>query len=94
MLSWINKLLDNNERKVARYWKEVVEPTNALEQEVAQIPDLAAVFTALREEHQQGKSLDELLPRAFALTREAGKRLLGLRHYDVQLIGGAVLHEG
>ncbi|MER3483523.1 MAG: preprotein translocase subunit SecA, partial [Meiothermus sp.] len=94
MLPWINKLLDNNERKVARFWKEVVEPTNALEDEVSKLPDLAAAYAALREEHKNGKSLEELLPRTFALTREAGKRFLGLRHYDVQLIGGAVLHEG
>ncbi len=94
MLAWINKLLDNNERKVARYWKEVVAPVNALEDEVARIEDLAAEYAKLRQAHQDGADLDSLLPRAFALTREASKRFLGLRHYDVQLIGGAVLHEG
>lgn len=88
MLAWINKLLDNNERKVARYWKEVVAPVNALEDEVSKIENLAAEYAKLREQHAQGASLDELLPRAFALTREASKRFLGLRHYDVQLIGG------
>lgn len=94
MLAWINKLLDNNERKVARYWKEVVAPVNALEDEVSRIEDLAVEYAKLREAHQNGSDLDELLPRAFALTRESSKRFLGLRHYDVQLIGGAVLHEG
>jgi len=94
MLSWINKILDNNERKVAQYWKNVVEPTNALEDEVSKVEDLAAAYAALREEHQVGRTLEELLPRAFALTRESSKRFLGMRHYDVQLIGGAVLHEG
>jgi len=94
MLAWINKLLDNNERKVARYWKEVVAPVNALEDEVARIDDLAAEYARLRAAYQNGSSLDDLLPRVFALTREASKRFLGLRHYDVQLIGGAVLHEG
>lgn len=94
MLSWITKLLDNNERKVAGYWKTVVEPVNALEAEISQTPDLAAEFAKLREEHKNGADLDSLLPRAFALARESGKRYLGLRHYDVQLIGGAALHEG
>lgn len=94
MLAWINKLLDNNERKVARYWKEVVAPVNALEDELSRIEDLAAEYAKLREQYAAGTDLDDLLPRAFALTRESSKRFLGLRHYDVQLIGGAVLHEG
>ncbi|MDX2007373.1 MAG: preprotein translocase subunit SecA [Meiothermus sp.] len=94
MLGWITKILDNNERKVARYWKEVVEPVNRLEAEVSQIDDLAAEYAKLREQYQADPNLDKYLVRSFALTREAGKRFLGLRHYDVQLIGGAVLHEG
>jgi preprotein translocase subunit SecA len=94
MLAWINKLIDNNERKVARYWKTVVAPVNALEDEVSRIPDLAAEYASLREQHQNGAELEELLPRVFALTRESSKRFLAMRHYDVQLIGGAVLHEG
>ncbi|MGV2481533.1 UNVERIFIED_CONTAM: hypothetical protein IGO34_32560, partial [Salmonella enterica subsp. enterica serovar Weltevreden] len=68
--------------------------TNALEPEVEKLEDLAAAYAKLREEYQAGKSLDELLPRVFALTRESARRYLGMRHYDVQLIGGAVLHEG
>src|SRR3954447_14700338 len=48
----------------------------------------------LRERARNGDALDELLPESFALTREAGKRALGKRHFDVQLIGGMVLHEG
>jgi len=94
MLEFVKKLLDNNEKKVARYWKTVVAPTNALEPEVEKLEDLAAAYAKLREEYQAGKSLDELLPRVFALTRESARRYLGMRHYDVQLIGGAVLHEG
>ncbi len=95
MLGILKKIFDNNEREVQRYYKTVVEPTNALESEVEEIEDLAAEYARLRREHQEGgKSLDELLPRVFALTRESAKRYLGMRHYDVQLIGGAVLHEG
>ncbi len=95
MLGILKKIFDNNEREIQRYYKTVVEPTNALEAEVEKIEDLAAEYEKLRREHQEGgKSLEELMPRVFALTRESAKRYLGMRHYDVQLIGGAVLHEG
>ncbi|MER3442691.1 MAG: preprotein translocase subunit SecA [Meiothermus sp.] len=94
MLGLINKLLDNNERHIARYWKTVVAPVNALEPEVQKIENLAAAYAELRQRHQNGEPLDDLLPMAFALTRESSRRFLGLRHYDVQLIGGAALHEG
>ena len=95
MLGILKKIFDNNEREIQRYYKTVVEPTNALEAEVEKIEDLAAEYRRLKKEHLEGgRSLDELLPRVFALTRESAKRFLGMRHYDVQLIGGAVLHEG
>ncbi len=94
MLGLLKRLFDNNEREIARYYKQVVVPANALEAEVEKIQDLAAAYAELREKHKRGASLEELLPMAFALTRESAKRFLGLRHYDVQLIGGAVLHEG
>ena len=94
MLGLLKRLFDNNEREIARYYKQVVVPANALEAEVERIQDLAAAYAELREKHKRGASLEELLPMAFALTRESAKRFLGLRHYDVQLIGGAVLHEG
>ncbi len=95
MLGILKKIFDNNEREIQRYYKTVVEPTNALEPEVEKIEDLAAEYEKLRREHQEGgKSLEELMPRVFALTRESAKRYLGMRHFDVQLIGGAVLHEG
>ena len=94
MLGLLKRLFDNNEREIARYYKQVVVPANALEAEVERIQDLAAAYAELREKYKRGASLEELLPMAFALTRESAKRFLGLRHYDVQLIGGAVLHEG
>ena len=87
-------MLDNNERKVSGYKRSVVEPASKLEAEVSQIEDLAAAYAELREQYKNGKSLEDLQPMAFALTREAGKRFMGMRHYDVQFIGGAVLHEG
>ena len=78
-----------------RLWP-LVDATNALEPEMIAKSDaeLAAMTPAFRERLDRGEPLDDLLPEAFALTREAARRTLGQRHYDVQLIGGAVLHEG
>src|SRR3954451_2691928 len=56
--------------------------------------ELRERFAELRQRHANGESLDDLLPESFALTREAGRRSLGQRHFDVQLIGGMVLHDG
>ena len=94
MLGLLKKLFDNNDREVQRYFKQVVEPTNALEEEVQKIDDLASAYAEARQQHENGKPLDELLPWVFALARESARRYLGLRPYDVQLIGGAVLHDG
>jgi preprotein translocase subunit SecA len=95
MFGFIQKLFDQNDREVKRLESGVVSRVNALEAEYEALPDLAAAFAELRRRHLEGgESLDDLLPESFALTREAGKRFLGLRHYDVQLIGGAALHYG
>jgi len=95
MFGFIQKLFDQNDREVRRLENEVVARVNSLEAEYEQIPDLAVAYAELRRRHLEGgESLDALMPESFALTREAGKRFLGLRHYDVQLIGGAALHYG
>ncbi len=95
MFGFIQKLFDQNDREVKRLESGVVSRVKALEDEYEALPDLAEAFAALRRRHLEGgESLDDLLPESFALTREAGKRFLGLRHYDVQLIGGAALHFG
>src|SRR5690554_2151983 len=95
MFGFIQKMFDNNDREVGRLSKDVVTRVNALEDETAAIGDLAAAFMGLRQEHLEGgASLEDLLPRAFAMVRESARRHLGLRHYDVQLIGGAALHMG
>src|SRR5690554_4780489 len=95
MFGFIQKMFDNNDREVRRLEKDVVARVNALEDESGRIEDLAAAFMALRQEHVEGgRSLDDLLPQAFAMVRESARRHLGLRHYDVQLIGGAALHLG
>jgi preprotein translocase subunit SecA len=85
----------SNERKIKKYWPLVAE-INALEAEVAALRDeeLRARTEDFRARVQKGAKLDELIPEAFATVREAAKRTLGQRHFDVQLIGGMVLHEG
>ncbi len=94
MLGILNKLFDNNARDVAKLQRDLVARVNALEPEVQQMKDLAAEFAKLRERVQGGESLDSVMPEAFALIREASVRTLGMRHFDVQLIGGAALHAG
>ncbi len=95
MLGFVQKLFDNNEREVKRLQAEVVSRVNDLEAQMEGIDDLAAAYAALRRRHVEGaEELEALLPEAFAITRESAKRFLGLRHYDVQLIGGAALHYG
>src|SRR5881392_3115262 len=85
----------SNERRVKGY-RPRVEAINALEPEIARLSDaeLRARTEDFRRQIQEGASLDDLLIPAFATVREAAKRTLGQRHFDVQLIGGMVLHEG
>ncbi|WP_374466369.1 preprotein translocase subunit SecA [Ferrovibrio sp.] len=84
-----------NDRAVKGYFK-TVEAINALEPEIAKLDDAAlqAKTAEFRGRLEKGEDLDDLLPEAFAVVREAAKRVLGQRHYDVQLIGGMVLHDG
>jgi len=95
MLGFVQKMFDNNDREVRRLENDVIGRVNALEPEVQKLDDLAAAFAELKRRHLEGEeSLEDLLPEAFALTRESAVRFLGMRHYDVQLIGGAALHFG
>jgi preprotein translocase subunit SecA len=84
-----------NDRMIKQY-RKIVKTVNALEASIEPLSDaeLAAKTVAFRERIAQGETLDDLLPEAFAVVREAAKRVLGERHYDVQLIGGIVLHQG
>ena len=84
-----------NERRIRAY-RPRVDAINGLEKELEQLSDdaLRARTEAFRKELADGKDLDEILVPAFATVREASKRTLGQRHFDVQLIGGMVLHEG
>ncbi|MEM7649009.1 MAG: preprotein translocase subunit SecA, partial [Cyanobacteria bacterium P01_A01_bin.70] len=86
---------DPNARKLKRYRPDVVE-INLLEEEIQPLSDeaLAAKTGEFRQRLAKGESLDDILTEAFAVVREASRRVLGMRHFDVQLIGGMVLHEG
>ncbi len=85
----------SNERRIKSYMPRVAE-INALEGELEKLSDeaLRARTEAFKKQVAEGASLDDILVEAFATVREAGKRTLGQRHFDVQLIGGMVLHEG
>ncbi len=76
--------------------RPIVEKINSLEPQIAKLSDeeLKAKTPYFKEQIDKGASLDELLPEAFAVVRETSKRVLGMRHFDVQLIGGVVLHQG
>ncbi|MBE9139092.1 preprotein translocase subunit SecA [Nodosilinea sp. LEGE 07088] len=90
-----NLLGDPNARKLKKYRPDVVE-INLLEEEIQQLSDeaLAGKTAEFKQRIEKDESLDDLLPEAFAVVREASKRVLGMRHFDVQLIGGMVLHDG
>ncbi len=84
-----------NDRLLKRMQKAVIA-VNALEERISALTDddLRAKTAEFRERSANGESLDDLLPEAFAVVRETGKRVLGMRHFDEQLIGGMVLHQG
>lgn len=86
---------DPNKRKLKRYQPDVVE-INLLEDEVKALSDqaLQAKTAEFKQRIEKGESLDELLVEAFAVVREASRRVLGMRHFDVQLLGGIILHDG
>src|SRR5580704_3807813 len=94
-MSFLKGLFDGNEREVARVRKTAVA-VNALEPAMAALSDeeLSAKTAEFRGRLDEGESLDAMLPEVFAVVREAGKRVLNMRHFDVQIMGGQVLYEG
>ena len=86
---------NRNQRVLRRMWK-VVDKINAFEPEISALTDAAlqAKTQELRDRLAKGEPIDSVLPEAFAVVREAGKRTLNMRHFDVQLLGGMVLHGG
>ncbi|MGQ9684707.1 MAG: preprotein translocase subunit SecA [Thiobacillaceae bacterium] len=95
-LNVLKKIFGSRNERLLKQYRSVVSRINALEPEFEQLSDaeLAAKTAEFRARLEKGQTLDQLLPEAFATVREAGKRVLGMRHYDVQLIGGIALHQG
>ncbi|CCO07594.1 preprotein translocase subunit SecA [Desulforamulus hydrothermalis] len=95
MLKFIKNLFDDNAREVKRL-QRVVDEINGLEPAVAKLTDeaLRGKTAHFKQQLANGRSLDDILPEAFAVVREAARRVHNMRHYDVQLIGGIVLHQG
>src|SRR5215212_2424522 len=96
MPSILQRALHVGEAKKFKTYERRVARINAFEPELELEDDaeLLARMDALRERARNGEDLDELLYECFAVVREAGKRTMGMRHFDVQLIGGMVLHDG
>ncbi|MGI6879385.1 preprotein translocase subunit SecA [Microbacterium sp. gxy059] len=96
MVNPFEKLLRAGEGRLRRRLQRVVDAVGALEEDYAQLSDeeLRGETEELRSRHEKGESLDDLMPEAFAAVREAAKRTLGMRPYDVQVMGGAALHLG
>ena len=95
MFKALKNLFDDNAKDIKKY-SQKVEIINGLEATVSAYSDeeLTGKTTEFKERYANGETLNELLPEAFAVVREASKRVLGMRHFDVQLIGGMVLHDG
>ena len=95
MLNALKNLFDDNAREVKRL-KKIVDIINSWEPEIKSLTDdaLRSKTDEFKERIAQGETLDEILPEAFAVVREASFRVLGMRPYDVQLMGGIVLHQG
>ena len=96
MLGFIQKLLGNKNAKEIKRIRSIVEEINGLESELLSLSDtsLRAKTEEFKSRLANGETLDDILPEAFAVVREASKRVLGMRHFDVQMIGGIVLHRG
>ena len=95
MPSWLGKLFDSNEKEINRL-KPLVKLISDLEPQFQGLSDddLKAKTAQFKQRLSEGETLDDILPEAFAAVREASRRTIGLRHFDVQLMGGMVLHQG
>jgi preprotein translocase subunit SecA len=92
----IDSVLRAGEGKTLRKLKRIADQVNSIEEDIAELSDaqLRAMTDEFRQRHAEGESLDDLLPEAFAVVREAARRTIGQRHFDVQIMGGAALHMG
>ena len=95
MFKWLGGLMDSNEKELKRL-QPVVDKINLFEPALQRLSDaqLGAKTDEFKARLQGGTALDELLPEAFAVVREAARRTIGQRHFDVQLMGGVILHQG
>ncbi|MFA5064555.1 MAG: preprotein translocase subunit SecA [Dehalococcoidia bacterium] len=95
MPSWLGKLFDSNEKEIS-HLKPLVKQINDLEPQFQDLSDedLRDKTAQFKQRLADGETMDNLLPEAFAAVREASRRTIGLRHFDVQLMGGIVLHQG
>ncbi|OGN97731.1 MAG: preprotein translocase subunit SecA [Chloroflexi bacterium RBG_13_51_36] len=95
MLKWLGSLIDSNEKELRRL-QPLVDDISSLEPEFEKLSDaeLRAKTDELKARLKDGESLDEILPEAYAAVREAAKRTIKQRHFDVQVMGGIVLHQG
>jgi len=92
----LKKVFGSRNERLLKQYRQVANRINGMEDAMKALSDeqLAAKTTEFKERHAKGESLDALLPEAFAVCREASRRVLNMRHFDVQLIGGMVLHHG
>ncbi|MGH8248005.1 MAG: preprotein translocase subunit SecA, partial [Gammaproteobacteria bacterium] len=93
---FFTRIFGSRNDRILRRMRKVVERINSLEGEIASLPaaDFPRRTEILRGRVSRGDTLEDLMPEAFALVREAARRTVNMRHFDVQLIGGMVLHEG
>ena len=96
MSAILDKILRAGEGKTLRKLKRIADQVNSIEDDFTSLSDgeLRALTDEFKQRHESGESLDDLLPEAFATVREAARRVLGQRHFDVQIMGGAALHLG
>lgn len=96
MFGFIQRLIGNNSAREIKKMRAIVDEINGLEPSLSGLSDssLAAKTQEFKKRLADGETLDDILPEAFAVVREASKRVLGMRHFDVQLIGGITLHRG
>ena len=96
LLGFLQRLLGNNNAKEIKKMRAIADHINEIEPNYVKLSDanLVAKTDEFKRRLQKGETLDDLLPEAFAVVREASKRVLGMRHFDVQLMGGVCLHNG
>ena len=96
MFGFLQSLIGNNSAKEVKKMRKIVDHINELEPNYVKLSDanLVSKTDEFKRRLQKGETLDDILPEAFAVCREASKRVLGMRHFDVQLLGGICLHRG